>query len=392
MKIALITPFLPYKNVPHAGGRYTYNILKNISQQNQVTLVTRLTRGEAKHITEISGMCEKIITTFISENPKPYLKIVLKVWSYFLLYRSINKTIKQTKYDIIQFEYSETAFFMKKIGNSITILNMHDVVSRRILVERNLAGNFIKKFADMIAYRIIFNLERKAVGKIDQALVRSNQEKKFVEDKYQSTKVSVMPLVVDSIPDKTRSDPKKPTILFTGAFNRPYNEIAALHLIEKIFIPLKNDIKDLQLILAGNKPNKKLIQISKRDSSITIMGFVENLYDQYLKSTLFVSPIYTGGGMIYKNMEAMNCGLPVITTEQANEAIGGKSDKHLLIANNPDEFIKEIKRLLGDNRFREMIGVGGMKFVQEKYSSTLIFKDYSDLISNLIAGTKAKNE
>ena len=303
--------------------------------------------------------------------------------SYFLFYQLINKVVSESRFDIIQFEYSESAFFIKKIVDSVTVLNMHDVVSRRILLEINQTRNiFIKNFK-ILQYTFFRIFEGRVIKNMDHILVRSKIEKEFVEKYFQTPGITIMPLVVGPVPKIDRKEPGTPTILFVAAFNRRYNEMAAIYLIQKIFIPLQREIPDLKLVLAGNGPSQNLLQNSSGNPNIKITGFVENLSDQYLNSTIFVSPIFSGGGMIYKNMEAMSYGLPVLTTDQANEGLHGINGMHLLISNSPDQFIEQSKKLLFDIQFRHFLGDNGKQFIDEQYSSDRILGEYREFILRL---------
>ena len=389
MKIALITPFLPYQNVPHAGGQFTYQILKYLSQDHKVTLIARLETNESIQLHELSEICHQIYPLETSCGSKyPWVFRLKTIFSYFRFFRWIRRVLHQNTFDLIQFEYSESAFFFRLHSNPKLVLNMHDVVTRRIRLDGDASCNIVgrtKHFLAGFGYEL---MERTAVRKMDHILVRSVPEKTFVNDHFHGEKVSIIPLIIDEDCDIVRTEPELPTLLFTGAFNRKYNEQAAIFLIDRIFRALQSEITEIKLILGGNKPGRILYEKSAGSKNIKITGFIPSLTDLYLTSTVFVSPVFTGGGMIYKNIEAMNCGLPVITTPKASEGIGGENGKHLIIAEDEHAFCSAIKRVIADQSLRSNLGRNGQNLVRDQFNSGLVLKRYANIIASVITPQK----
>jgi len=381
MKIALITPFLPYAQAPHAGGLYTYQLLKYLSSYHSVTLIVRVNVDEKMHVQAVSTLCTKVYATYASCHGKySWVRLLKTILSYFSFFRMRDRILRKYPYDLIQFEYSESAFFLPQLKSSKMILNLHDVVTQRILREQKFARNILYKFIHSLQFMLYRPLEGFAIKKMDGSLVRLTMDENFVNTHFNSGMVRVIPLMVDEITDSSKVDPQPATLLFTGAFNRRYNELAAIFLIEKIFSVLQVDIPHLKLILAGNSPGKKLEKLMFQYRNIELTGFVEDLNQYYLKATMFVSPIFTGGGMIYKNIEAMSFGIPVITTPFANESIAGVNENDLLLANDASDFVSAIKTLLSDGTTRRKIGKNGQQFVKTHFSSEIVLKEYASAI------------
>ncbi len=381
MKIALITPFLPYSKAPHAGGKYTYQLLKYLSVHHSVTLIVRVNVDEKMHVQEVSALCTEIYATYASCHGKySWVRLLKTILSYFSFFRMRDTILLKYPYDLIQFEYSESAYFLPQLKNGKSILNLHDVVTKRILHEREFTRNIIIKFIHCLRIMMYRPLELLAIKKMDGLLVRSAIDANFVKIHFNSGNVRVIPLMVDEIPENLKVDPQPDMILFTGAFNRKYNEVAAVFLIEKIFRVLQLDFPLLTLVLAGNSPGGKLKKLVSQYHNIELTGFVEDLSEYYSKATLFVSPIFTGGSMIYKNIEAMSCGLPIITTPFANESIRGVNKKDLLVATNETDFVEAIKVLLTEEATRKKIGECGHQFVKTHFGSEIVLNEYASII------------
>ena len=103
----------------------------------------------------------------------------------------------------------------------------------------------------------------------------------------------------------------------------------------------------------------------------------------YQKTDILLAPIRVGGGTSFKILEAMASGIPVITTDLGN-AIGAK-DTEILIANNPEDFIDKIKKLLEDEEFYGKISANARKLVEKKYNWKKIANDLDSVYESVMS-------
>jgi len=89
--------------------------------------------------------------------------------------------------------------------------------------------------------------------------------------------------------------------------------------------------------------------------------------------------------MLYKNLQAMWFGLPVITTTFGNLGINAENGLEVLIANKSSEFIDSIKRLQ-NKEFYQKISHNGKNLVHRQYNAERVLTDYDNHISDCIHG------
>ena len=53
--ICFISPFLPYENAGHAGGKYIYDLIKYFKNKFHITLIVRINNDEQRQ-TEIENI------------------------------------------------------------------------------------------------------------------------------------------------------------------------------------------------------------------------------------------------------------------------------------------------------------------------------------------------
>ncbi|MCX6730435.1 MAG: glycosyltransferase family 4 protein [Candidatus Roizmanbacteria bacterium] len=163
---------------------------------------------------------------------------------------------------------------------------------------------------------------------------------------------------------------KKPTILFIGNFDWLQNTEAVTILAEKIAPIIHKRIPEARILVAGQNAHKKLPL--KSGNNIEVISLAQDDSDTVLRlyktSTLFIAPIFGPGGTRLKILAAMASGLPVISSQTGVEGLNLENNKHVLIANTPDEFVEQTLRILGDVTLYEAV---------RKRSYDLAVKEYS---------------
>ncbi|MBT4732506.1 glycosyltransferase family 4 protein, partial [Candidatus Woesearchaeota archaeon] len=348
MKIAVITPFLPYKNATHAGGVYTWHLIEHLCKNHIVTLYTRVHKKESKQFQKINTNFEKIhFLEYMGSTESSIFKKLSTIISYLHFYKMVKSKLKNQKFDLIQIEYSESTIFLGKL-NSKLLLNLHDVVGLRYAREIDNQNNPFLNSANYIKKMLYEFLENYSVRKTDMIFVRTDFEKHYLKTRFPEKKIEVVPLMMDEDANTNPINAVKENashLLFTGALDRKYNEETSIYIISEIFPKISIYIPEIKLILGGNNPGDRLKEMAAKSDRISLTGYVRDFDQLYQSGGIFISPVYSGGGMLYKNLQAMWFGLPVITTTFGNLGINAENGLEVLIANKSSEFIDSIKRL-----------------------------------------------
>jgi len=158
------------------------------------------------------------------------------------------------------------------------------------------------------------------------------------------------------------------TLLFIGVFDHRPNIDAALWLCSEIFPRVRKAQPDVQLRIIGGNPPGALRMMTAKNSSIHLLGFVENLEGHYNSATLFVAPMLTGGGIKTKIIHAQSYGLPVVTTPLGAEGIAGASGTTLILGRTAEELADGICLLLHDRKKAAEVGMEGRKSAIDSYA------------------------
>jgi glycosyltransferase involved in cell wall biosynthesis len=129
-------------------------------------------------------------------------------------------------------------------------------------------------------------------------------------------------------------------ICFLGKMDYRPNIEAALWFVLYVLpiLPL-----NFEFWVIGASPTNQILNLTKLDSRIKITGFVEDPFAIIKASLCSVIPVFTGGGIQNKLIEAMAVGSICITTSFCTNALKNiQAGQHLLIADDAKTMAKTI--------------------------------------------------
>jgi glycosyltransferase involved in cell wall biosynthesis len=190
-----------------------------------------------------------------------------------------------------------------------------------------------------------------------------------VDQKYIGhVKVKALPLGINGHEFFKQSDGGlEPAIVFTGNMNYKPNVDAVLWFYEQCWAKLKLAAPSLHWVVAGSNPTADVLAL-RVDKSITVTGRVPSLAAVINAARLSIAPMQSGSGMQFKILEAMACGVPVVTTSLGLGDIAAKPDQDVILADTADEFVQSIVNMLGSPDLRQRIGEAGLRYVNSHHT------------------------
>lgn len=385
MKILMVTPYVPYP--PASGGQIrTFNLLKYLSKRNYIVLVALYKKdSEKEYLSELKQYCDEVYLCKRPEKPWQMRTILKAIFTSqpFLIARNfsfeaqsiIKQLLKDENYDVI---HSETFYVMPHLPQTKTPV---------FLVEQTIEFEVYQHFVDSLPFllRPILYIDILKLRYWEKFYWRRAALMATVSDTDRNTVTKVAPdLDPVVIPNGAGEDmvvttlSKKPIthlkLLFQGNFSWLQNVEAADFLINSVYPTLRKNFPEMELIIAGQHANKikhshpdiKLVEIPIHDTKTVI--------DLYKNATLFISPIFGPGGTRLKLLAAMACGLPIISTQTGVSGLDVTDGVNVLLANSPDEFASQIKRVMEDNKLYNSLRENAHTLILKKYNWKVIAK------------------
>jgi glycosyltransferase involved in cell wall biosynthesis len=82
-----------------------------------------------------------------------------------------------------------------------------------------------------------------------------------------------------------------------------------------------------------------------------------------------VVPLFSGSGMRIKIIEGMALGKSIVTTKIGTEGISTTSGKNIVLAENREDFVEAISKLIEDEEFFHSVGRNAIEYIHEKFDN-----------------------
>jgi polysaccharide biosynthesis protein PslH len=159
-----------------------------------------------------------------------------------------------------------------------------------------------------------------------------------------------------------------PSLFHIGALDWAPNQEGLIWFFDNCWKKIHSENPNLKFYLAGrNAPD--WLERHLRQEGVEYLGEINDAYDFMNSKAVMVVPLFSGSGMRIKIIEGMALGKPIVTTDIGTEGIPTENGKNILIANDADQFIEAITRLISDRSLSDQIGKNAIGFIQEKFDN-----------------------
>ena len=387
--ILIILPSIPYPL--RADGRSVryLPLIKYLSKNHNVDLVIiHHTEFEKERIDGISEQCRKVITV----NDRSSLKngFIKKAFWYIyhlfpwtppfllikhnskLIVRDILKGVGNNKYKTLLWVTPNYSPYLDPVRKSVNPDRVVvDFIDSPALWAKRDQINFPK-------YSLLSKYEGWKMIRWEGKLIRNSSATIYISPVDASAVPEIIVkgytryvvnngINIAEYNDSLMSEISHPNIGFLGNMGYEPNIEAVTWLYENVYVPLKKDIPELNLIIIGRNPQGVIRNLGNQ-KDVIVTGTVDDIWPYVNSIDIFVFPIWMGTGIKNKLLEAMFARKPVITTPVGNDGIGGESGKHLIVCHSENEFIKETKCLIKSEEKRRLLGSEGHEHVLVKFS------------------------
>lgn len=381
MKVLFITQNFPYPPYKDGTRVISYNLIKYLSQNNEIYLITFCKEEDIGYIDKIKIFCSNLFIIPLFEGRLTLLKkirqnikkiITPKKFSSKLMYMSIQKIANLWKPDIVHIDLPMMSQYYCAVEKFPKIISSHDAISLTAYKIWKHTLNPFKKAKWFYIYKQRKWIESHYYPKFNVCTVVSEEDKSFLSKHCPNLYIEVIPNGVDTeyfSPDLMDDIPSQDfTIGLFGNFIFPPNEDGALYFISKIYPHIKNKIPDVKLYIIGRNPTKKIKSLEDKNQNIIITGEVSDIREYYQKVSVVVAPFRLGSGIKNTVLQAMSMARPIVATSQAVKAIEVLDEKHLMIADDISIFADKVIFLLKNKIVGEKLGKLSRELVIKKYS------------------------
>lgn len=376
IKILVVAPEYPYP--ANDGGKVdVFRRLQTLYKIGYEVDFLYTSKARISNYHPISEYCDEIYYT-----PKILnLKYLFSMIPFQVLSRKSLKNIQISKdYDwiLLEGDHVSEVLLNKKIKTKNGYLLRVNNIERDFFFEQFKGGFPSLKSIYALSESIKYGFYSSKIYKLCKYLLFvSSKELETIERKYKVDGVHLLSHYAKENAVKRPLNSKK--ILFIGSLTLPSNVEGLKWYLNNIH-PLLQDIDDYEFIVAGStNPKESRTRIEDfvlSFENVKIYTNLSDLDDMYEQCSIFVNPVQRGAGIKVKSINAIQNGLPLVSTSIGIEGMGVCNEKHVLIADSIDKFEKNIRRLLDNKELREDLSENA-----QMYFSSI---NHEDILSKIL--------
>jgi polysaccharide biosynthesis protein PslH len=180
--------------------------------------------------------------------------------------------------------------------------------------------------------------------------------------------------------------PGPPELLFTGTMGYAPNRDGILWFVSEIWPRILTEVPEARLLVVGRRPDGQIQRLASDDLRIEVTGEVPEMGPYFERATAVVVPLRSGGGTRLKILDAFAFGRPVVSTSIGAQGIEVRHGEQLLLGDKPNEFAKQVVRLLNDADLRSSLSANGRRLIDERYHWKTIAEQYLRALTTVVQG------
>jgi glycosyltransferase involved in cell wall biosynthesis len=212
-------------------------------------------------------------------------------------------------------------------------------------------SSLIARWALGVEYRRMVRFEA-ILSRFQRVLVCSETDRRALAVNVPNAPLDILPNGVDreAFSPNGSVEPDANRIIFTGNMSYYPNADAAKYFVRKIFPLVQRALPNARFSIVGQNPPAGVRRLA--GVNVDVMGFVQDLRAEYMKSSVAVSPVRFGAGTLNKILEPLALGIPVVATPVSVQGMD-PSQKGIVVGGTEEEFANAVVRVLRDPTYRK---------------------------------------
>jgi len=191
----------------------------------------------------------------------------------------------------------------------------------------------------------------------------------------------VLPGGVEALSPQTAGDPC--AIYFLGSLDYRPNQEAALWIGRELRPRLAARATEATLHLGGSNAPAWLVE-QLRSEGVSVTGDIPDAAAFAASKGIMIAPLFAGGGMRIKILEAMALGKPVVSTTVGAAGMDVTPGTDILLADDADAFADAVALLVRDPSRARQIGAAGRALVERRYDTTTLTRELMAFLDELL--------
>ncbi len=370
MRILYLVPSFQHPSM--RGPTRHYHFVKELGSRHRITLLA-LTRTDIPPdaLAEMCTVTEKILTFRTHEESRRLpggrfgheLQVRAAVAEMRAAFRAL---VAHDRYDVVLF-HGKHLFPVIADCELPIVADFCDATSMRIATKLQFAS-WPRKPLLWLRYRQVRRLVADLARKTAHVGFITARDRDVVLGP--DSQATIVPNGIDHRYWRRRPEarPVENCIIFTGVMDYAPNDDAAVHLIQDIAPLVRRAIPNLEILVVGRDPSRRVRELARRSPGVLVTGFVDDMRPYLEKATVCVAPLRYASGMQNKVLEALAMQIPVVATCVVAEGLRTNGiTPPVLTARNALEFAEATVHLLRHASDRATLSLQGRRYVENNF-------------------------
>jgi glycosyltransferase involved in cell wall biosynthesis len=294
--------------------------------------------------------------------------------------------VGQGTVDVVICDFLAPAINVPQQLSCPTILFQHNVEAMIWKRHFEVQSNPIKKSYLRGQWRKMVRFEKEMCQAFDSVVAVSSEDRDQMKREYDVQQVFDVPTGVDTefFTVSGSEDVNPHNVVFTGSMDWLPNEDGIRYYTEQILPLIRQSIPDASLTVVGRNPYPSLLEMSKRDSLISVTGRVDDVRPYMERSAVYIVPLRIGGGTRLKIFEAMAMERAIVSTSIGAEGLPVKDGSELRIADTPAMFAAAVVELLRKPEAAKEMGHRAANIVRAKFGWLGVAQRFTEICETAV--------
>ena len=172
-----------------------------------------------------------------------------------------------------------------------------------------------------------------------------------------------------AVAERTRDAPIPNSVGFIGSLDFRPNQEAVQWIVSDLWPRVIERVPEARLSIAGSSAPEWL---RRRLSNIDFRGTIDDATAFMNTMSIMIAPLFAGGGMRIKVLEAMALAKPIVATKLGAGGLDVAHGRDILIADDAASFADAVARLLRDPQMAARIGDAARATARSRYDNDVL--------------------
>jgi glycosyltransferase involved in cell wall biosynthesis len=205
-------------------------------------------------------------------------------------------------------------------------------------------------------------------AEVDRIVAVSREDAELLQRRFAVENVDVVDNGIDRpYYEDVRCNGEPGVLLFLGSLDWRPNLDAVRQLLDHIFPAVRRAEPSARLCIVGRNAPKWLVARVTATEAVELHADVADVRPYLAASRVLAVPLRIGGGSRLKILEALACGLPVVSTRIGAEGLDLRHGRDLVLAENIEGMAASLLACIRDPHSARALAQNGRRRVLERY-------------------------